>query len=259
MARDHAAPCYRGNGPGLWVLLLRKGTAGELTGGNCGRGVVAQGATAGRGASPGARFALAKFRPTTLPATLVTRSVPHDQPTAGASRRLTGYHDGRGQPIQQAIATMMGSGSGTPGGFRRAEERGDFGREPGRRGGEPGRRVRVPFHRGIRHWLSLVVFVLAPIAVIVVYAFRDLLGWRSRRPRAWLLATVTARRALAGKPTDWRMPEHPAEPPARHPYLIMNPKSGGGKVEKFDLKRKAEDLGADVFSSAGPSPATSPR
>ena len=70
---------------------------------------MAQGATAGRGASPGARFALAKFRPTTLPATLVTRSVPHDQPTAGASRRLTGYHDGRGQPIQQAIATMMGA------------------------------------------------------------------------------------------------------------------------------------------------------
>jgi hypothetical protein len=27
------------------------------------------------------------------------------------------------------------------------------------------------------------------------------------------------------------MPEHPAQPPARHPYLIMNPKSGGGKIE----------------------------
>jgi len=35
------------------------------------------------------RFALAKFRPTTLPATLVTRSVLHDRLTAGASRRLT--------------------------------------------------------------------------------------------------------------------------------------------------------------------------
>ena len=29
--------------------------------------------------------------------------------------------------------------------------------------------------RGILRWLSLAVFVLAPIAVIVVYAFRDLL------------------------------------------------------------------------------------
>ena len=50
------------------------------------------------------------------------------------------------------------------------------------------------------------------------------------------------------------MPEHPEEPPARHPYLIMNPKSGGGKVEKFDLKRKAEDLGADVFLIGGSKP-----
>ena len=50
------------------------------------------------------------------------------------------------------------------------------------------------------------------------------------------------------------MPEHPAEPPARHPYLIMNPKSGSGKVEKFDLKRKAEDLGADVFLIGGSKP-----
>ena len=35
------------------------------------------------------RFALPKFRPTTLPATLVTRSVLHDQLTAGAGQRLT--------------------------------------------------------------------------------------------------------------------------------------------------------------------------
>ena len=43
------------------------------------------------------------------------------------------------------------------------------------------------------------------------------------------------------------MPEYPAQPPALHPYLIMNPKSGGGKVGKFDLQRKAEALGAEVF------------
>jgi diacylglycerol kinase family enzyme len=34
----------------------------------------------------------------------------------------------------------------------------------------------------------------------------------------------------------------------------MNPKSGGGKVEKFDLQRKAEDLGAEVFLMDGPEP-----
>jgi len=109
-------------------------------------------------------------------------------------------------------------------------------------------------HRGIRRWLSLAVFVLAPIAVIVVYAFRDLLWVAVASAAAWLLATVTARWALAGNPTDWRMPEQPAQPPARHPYLIMNPKSGGGKVEQFDLRRKAEDLGAKVFLIGGPGP-----
>jgi len=50
---------------------------------------VATGATAEYGASRGARFALAKFRPTTLPATLITRPVLHDRLTAGAGRRLT--------------------------------------------------------------------------------------------------------------------------------------------------------------------------
>ena len=50
---------------------------------------MARGATAERAASQGPRFALAKFRPTTLPATLVTRSVLHDRLTAGAGQRLT--------------------------------------------------------------------------------------------------------------------------------------------------------------------------
>jgi len=50
---------------------------------------VAEDATAERSASDGARFALTKFRPPTLPATLVTRSMLHDRLTAGAGQRLT--------------------------------------------------------------------------------------------------------------------------------------------------------------------------
>jgi len=48
--------------------------------------------------------------------------------------------------------------------------------------------------------------------------------------------------------------ERPAQPPAEHPYLIMNPKSGGGKIGKFGLKRKEEELGAEVFLIEGPEP-----
>jgi diacylglycerol kinase family enzyme len=106
--------------------------------------------------------------------------------------------------------------------------------------------------RGVVRWLSLGVFVLAPIAVIVVYAFRNLLWVAIVSAAVWLLASMTARLALAGDQEDWHMPEHPAQPPARHPYLIMNPKSGDGKVGKFDLKRKAEALGAEVFLLGGP-------
>ena len=108
--------------------------------------------------------------------------------------------------------------------------------------------------RGVWRWLSLAVFILTPIAVIVVFAFRNLLWVAVVAAAVWLLASMTARLALARDHTDWRMPEHPTEPPARHPYLIMNPKSGGGKVAKFDLRRKGEELGAEVFLMDGPEP-----
>src|SRR5690242_18223984 len=105
--------------------------------------------------------------------------------------------------------------------------------------------------RGVWRWLALAFFVLAPVAVIVIYAFRNLLWVAIVAAALWLLATITARQALTTDQTDWRMPEYPAQPPAQRPYLIMNPKSGGGKVGKFDLKRKAEALGAEVFLLGG--------
>ncbi|MFZ0190804.1 MAG: hypothetical protein WAL72_28130, partial [Streptosporangiaceae bacterium] len=64
--------------------------------------------------------------------------------------------------------------------------------------------------RGLWRWLSLAVLIVAPIAVILVYAFRDLLWVAVLSAALWLLAGMTARRALAGNQPDWRMPEHPA-------------------------------------------------
>ena len=107
--------------------------------------------------------------------------------------------------------------------------------------------------RGAGRWLSLVVCVAAPVAVIVVFAFAALLWVAVASAAAWLFAGVGARLALAGDRARWRMPERPAYP-ASHPFLIMNPKSGGGKVGTFDLKRKAEDRGAEVFLMDGPEP-----
>src|SRR6202023_3072652 len=106
--------------------------------------------------------------------------------------------------------------------------------------------------RGALRWAALAAMVLAPIGVIIGYAFARLLWVASVSAAAWMLAGVGARWALVGDQEAWRMPEHPAEPPPARPYLIMNPRSGGGKVEKFDLKRKAEELGAEVFMMSGP-------
>jgi len=50
---------------------------------------MAQSATAGHGSLRGTRFALAKFRPPPLPATLIPRPVLHEQLAAGAGQRLT--------------------------------------------------------------------------------------------------------------------------------------------------------------------------
>ena len=108
--------------------------------------------------------------------------------------------------------------------------------------------------RGVLRWVAFGLFVLAPIAVLVIFAFTGLLLAAILSALAWLLATITARLALAGNAADWRMPEHPAQPPAAHPFVIMNPRSGGGKVGRFDLKRKAEDLGAEVFLMDGDEP-----
>ena len=94
-------------------------------------------------------------------------------------------------------------------------------------------------HRGFMRWLGLAVFALSPVAVIVIYAFAALLWVAILSAALWLLAALVARLALAAGQRDWRMPERVDPPPAHQPFLIMNPMSGGGKVQKFDLKAEA--------------------
>jgi len=66
-----------------------------------------------------------------------------------------------------------------------------------------------------------------------------------------LAAAGTARAALSTGGQNTAMPARPAARP-RRPFLIMNPRSGGGKVVKFGLKEKAEALGAEVALLDGP-------
>jgi hypothetical protein len=51
----------------------------------------------------------------------------------------------------------------------------------------------------------------------------------SRRENAWKTAEILSSSASAGPPEY-------AAPRQRQPFMIMNPRSGGGKVGKFGLK-----------------------
>lgn len=67
------------------------------------------------------------------------------------------------------------------------------------------------------------------LVVLVLWAVTCFAGW-----------TALAEDTGAAAPAEYRIP-----PPER-PFLIMNPRSGGGKVGRFGLKERAESLGARV-------------
>ncbi|MFF4629513.1 diacylglycerol/lipid kinase family protein [Streptomyces griseorubiginosus] len=99
--------------------------------------------------------------------------------------------------------------------------------------------------RGPERWLSAVVTVVTPTLLVVLFAVT--LGRVLLLSLAlWTVAVSSGRYALR---STGRLPrrtkEHRARPVER-PFLIMNPRSGGGKVERFALKEKAEGLGARV-------------
>jgi diacylglycerol kinase family enzyme len=106
-------------------------------------------------------------------------------------------------------------------------------------------------NRGVLRWLAFAVLVAAPVFVIAVYVIAGLL-WEVTLAVALAAAAVAAGRAAL---TSGRLPagprEHAAAPPQR-PFLIMNPRSGGGKVAKFGLAGKAAALGAEVALLEGP-------
>ncbi|ABG94918.1 conserved hypothetical protein [Rhodococcus jostii RHA1] len=105
--------------------------------------------------------------------------------------------------------------------------------------------------RGVLRWISLTIAMLSPIVVLVLFIRAHLLAEVVASIVLALLTVPCARAALRGRISDTAVREVPA-PPVRHPVLIMNPHSGGGKVAKFDLRRKAEELGAEVVLLEGP-------
>ncbi|MFC7528657.1 diacylglycerol/lipid kinase family protein [Actinoplanes sp. GCM10030250] len=105
-------------------------------------------------------------------------------------------------------------------------------------------------HRGVLRWLAGVVVVLAPLVVMVLYARANLIWVVVLFGLLWSAAVTAGRRALAPA-REQGTAEYETRAPVR-PYLIMNPRSGGGKVERFRLAERARALGAEVFVLDGP-------
>ncbi|WP_327134522.1 diacylglycerol kinase family protein [Streptomyces sp. NBC_01343] len=98
-------------------------------------------------------------------------------------------------------------------------------------------------HTGWIRVLAGLLAVGAPLAVLLLYSAAGLLWVVLVSLALWALAVAAGSAALAEDAQG--MPEHAAGT-AERPFLIMNPRSGGGKVEKFRLAERARALGAEV-------------
>ncbi|MEV7785453.1 diacylglycerol kinase family protein [Streptomyces sp. NPDC088106] len=92
---------------------------------------------------------------------------------------------------------------------------------------------------GVVRILGAGLCVAAPLTVLALYAAGGMLGPAVLSLALWALAAGAARSAVAPALTG----PVSAPPPAR-PWALMNPRSGGGKVERFRLAERAR--AADV-------------
>ncbi|WP_393099925.1 diacylglycerol/lipid kinase family protein [Streptomyces sp. LN325] len=99
--------------------------------------------------------------------------------------------------------------------------------------------------RGPLRWVAALLAMAAPAAVVTLFAV-SLLWAVPVSLLLWAVAVGTGRYALRGDRPRSRPARERRTPPPRRPFLVMNPRSGGGKVARFGLVEKAERLGARV-------------
>src|SRR3954454_18355985 len=107
-------------------------------------------------------------------------------------------------------------------------------------------------HRGFVRVVGLALAIGAVAGAIVIQAANGLL-WVVAVGAALLAAAVfSGERAMRPTVTGHKGAGDPLATPARHAFLIMNPRSGGGKVARFDLAGRSRQLGAEVALLEGP-------
>ena len=83
-------------------------------------------------------------------------------------------------------------------------------------------------HRGVLRWVAFAVVILAPAAVLAIFALHGLLWVALVAVALIVLAAGAGRRALTPATGDPGMPGREVAPPQRA-FLIMNPRSGAGR------------------------------
>lgn len=138
---------------------------------------------------------------------------------AAAVGLLVGVGGLRG--VVLAAVTLAGAGAGLAGGWG------------------------VLAYRGARRAVAAAVLIAAPAAVVLLHARAGLLLPALVSVGLCVAAVTAAGAALRRTDLDPVVPDV-AAPRAGHPFLVMNPRSGGGKVVEHDLAGKARALGAEV-------------
>ncbi|MFI0924317.1 diacylglycerol/lipid kinase family protein [Streptomyces sp. NPDC021012] len=101
-------------------------------------------------------------------------------------------------------------------------------------------------HRGAVRLLGALLAVAAPVGVLVLFVHEGLWPMALALCLCWAATLACARAALRRSRPPRPTRAVAARRPER-PVLIMNPKSGGGKVGRFGLVDRAEELGARVI------------
>lgn len=102
----------------------------------------------------------------------------------------------------------------------------------------------VVAHHGPVRWLGAATVAGAAAVMAALLLHSGLWAYVLAAAGLWTTGLACAKAALRRERTGLAAAPAPA---ARHPVLIMNPRSGGGKVERFGLADKARALGAGVI------------